>query len=98
MTHITEDRMWSDVSPATAAFRPDAAADGGGAWVVSWLTSRLLTRSQAVTAMTLAETAARGVDSRMWPHIRGWAAELGLVMDEALALLASLPPEESDDG
>ena len=85
MAHITEDRMWSDVSPATARYRPDAAADGQGAWVVSWLPSRLLTRSQAVTAMTLAETMCGPnipPDSRMWPHIDGWCRELGLSLAE----------------
>ena len=94
MAHITEGRMWSDRTSATATFEPDAAADGSGAWVVSWLPGRLLTHSQAVTAMMLAEVVAEGVPegSPVWAHVDGWCAELHVsraVALEALGLLGA---------
>jgi hypothetical protein len=59
MLTITPDRIWSDETAATAQFRPHAAADGHGAWVVSTRPGRLLSFSQAVTALTIAEEQAR---------------------------------------
>jgi hypothetical protein len=53
-----------------------------------------LDRNTAITAMTLAEAAAgTGLHEghRLWPHIQGWAAELGLTGPEAVAA-ASQPP------
>lgn len=51
--------MTSDQTKHTAQWSQHAAADGEGAWVVSWLPGRrLLTRDQAITAMTLAEMVA----------------------------------------
>jgi hypothetical protein len=46
--------------------------------------------------MTLAETAAgTGLHEghRLWPHIQGWAAELGLTAPEAVAAV-SQPPSD----
>jgi hypothetical protein len=40
---------------ATARFSQDAAADGNGAWAVSTCPARLLSRDQAITALTVAE-------------------------------------------
>jgi hypothetical protein len=45
---------------ATARFAPHAAADGQGAWVVSDRGARLLTRNQAITALTITELLAIG--------------------------------------
>jgi hypothetical protein len=43
--------------PSSAAH---AAADGQGAWVVSCLPARVLTRNQAITALTVAELLSTG--------------------------------------
>jgi hypothetical protein len=40
---------------ASARFSQHAAADGHGAWTVSSLPGRLLTRNQAITALTVTE-------------------------------------------
>jgi hypothetical protein len=45
---------------ATARFAPHAAADGHGAWIVSDRSARLLTRNQAITALTVTELLAIG--------------------------------------
>jgi hypothetical protein len=56
---ITDTEMTSDLTDARAEFRPHAAADGSGAWVVSTRAARLLDRNQAITALTIAEERAR---------------------------------------
>jgi hypothetical protein len=61
---------------------------------VSWLPGRTLDRNTAITAMILADTAADQhvrEGHRLWPHIQGWAAELGLTGPDAVAA-ASQPP------
>lgn len=40
---------------ATTRFSQHVAANGRGAWIVSCLPNRLLTRNQAITALTVAE-------------------------------------------
>jgi hypothetical protein len=45
---------------ATARYNADAAVDGRGAWAVSGLPGRLLSRNQVITAMVLAERLAVG--------------------------------------
>ena len=67
-------------------------------WEVSWLPGRPLDRNGAITAMVLAGQA--GNDDlnerhRLWPHIEGWAAELGLTAPTALAAVAAEPPPSS---
>ena len=57
---ITADYMASDLTSHRARWRPDATATQGGAWVCSRCPARLLTRSQATTAMVLAEVEAQG--------------------------------------
>jgi len=55
---------------------------------------QILDRNTAVTAMTVADTAAqRDLHDRhrLWPHIQSWAGELGLTAPEAVAS-ASQPP------
>jgi hypothetical protein len=54
---------------------------------VSWLPGRVLDRNSGVTAMVLADQP--GVHDlnerhRLWPHIDGWAAELGLTGSDAV--------------
>src|SRR5712691_7700394 len=62
------------------------------AWQVSWLPGQLLDRTSAITAMALAEaaggSAAPQAGDRLWPHIEGWAAELGLTGRDALARIS----------
>ena len=84
---MTDTEMSSTLTSATAVYQPDADS---GTWAVSWLPGRLLTRNQAITAMTLADVLGQDVpaDSGLWPHIGGWAGELGLSTAEALQLLA----------
>jgi hypothetical protein len=66
------------------------------AWQVSWLPGRLLDRNAAITAMVLADAATRDPrpGHQLWPHIRSWAAGLGLTAPQAIAL-ASQPSEKS---
>jgi hypothetical protein len=57
------------------------------AWEVTWLPGRLMNRNAAITAMVLADTASSTTlhdRHRLWPHIQGWAAELGLTAPDAL--------------
>lgn len=89
---ITDDLMTSTETPYTARWSADAAGDAQGAWVVSWLPQRLLTRNQAVTAMTLAQCVAIH-DASAYPwrqHIEGWAAELGISPGRAIDLLTAV--------
>lgn len=79
----------STETPHVARWSPDAAADGQGAWRVSWLPLRLLTRDQAMTAMTLAETVGRGIapGDPMWPRVENRARELYLTGPDAVVLV-----------
>jgi hypothetical protein len=65
-------------------------------WEVSWLPGQTLDRNSAITAMILADTAAEHdlvEGHRLWPHIQGWADELGLTAPDAIARI-SQPPSE----
>ena len=56
-------------------------------WEVSWLPGRALDRNSAITAMVLADhVGERDLNERhrLWPHIEGWAAELGLTGHDAV--------------
>lgn len=90
MATITDTRMTSDQTPHTAR-RVGAARCPGGPerWRVSWLPTTLLTRSQAVTAILLAELAGLG------PLADSWADELGLAGAAAAALICK-PPHALD--
>lgn len=84
---ITDQAITSTVTGHTAR-RGD-----GGQWVVSWLPAPALPldRNAAITAMTLAEFVAAGAGNpahRHWPHVRNWAAELGLSGEVAAQLAA----------
>jgi hypothetical protein len=86
---ITDTTMTSDHSAHTARHTP-----GRNGWEVSWLPGQTLDRNTAITAITLADTTAEpGLREghRLWPHIQGWAAELGLTGRDAIAQ-ASQPP------
>ena len=88
---IDDTTMTSDRTAHTA--RPSADRTG---WEVSWLPGQILDRNSAITAMILADTAAERdlrEGHRLWPHIQGWAEELGLTGPDAIAR-ASQPPGE----
>ena len=88
---IDDTSMHSDQSGHTARHLP-----GRGGWKVSWLPGQILDRNTAITAMTLADiTGERDVHEghRLWPHIQGWAAELGLTAPDAIAR-ACQPPAD----
>lgn len=82
---ITRTHIESDFVPHTARFVIDAADDGKGAWVVSWLPLRLFTSVQAITALTLSEVLATAESrTRFDPFIADWASELGLTRNDVL--------------
>ena len=86
---INDTTMTSDQTPHTA--RQEPSRNG---WQVSWLPGRTLDRNTAITAMILADTITDEhvrEGHRLWPHIQGWAAELGLTGPDAVAA-ASQPP------
>jgi hypothetical protein len=75
--------MTSDRTAHTARQAPDR-----NGWEVSWLPGPTMDRNTAITAMTLAGTTAEtGLHKghRLWPHIQGWADELGLTAPDAIA-------------
>jgi hypothetical protein len=89
---ILDDSISSDHTRHTA--RP--APGHEHAWQVSWLPGRLLDRNAAITAMVLADVAGDvHPGHRLWPHVQGWAAELGLPAGDALAW-ASQPPDRGE--
>lgn len=69
-------------------------------WQVTWLKLEHgpLTRNQAITAMTLAAIiGASGQVTRtdpIWPHVKGWAAELGLNPQNAITYVTEPPQWE----
>ena len=88
---ITDTTMTSDQSAHTARHAPDR-----NGWEVSWFPGQIVDRNTAITAMTLAGTTAEpDLDEghRLWPHIQGWAEELGLTAPDAIAR-ASQPPSD----
>jgi uncharacterized protein YfaQ (DUF2300 family) len=75
---ITADRMtarYGGQVVATARFGQHAAADGGGAWIVSTHPARVFCYNQAITALTLAErlSAGHGDDD---PFVGSWRGEI----------------------
>jgi len=88
---IHDTAVTSDQTAHTARQAP--SRDG---WEVSWLPGQTLDGNTAVTAMILADVAGKAdlhEGHRLWPHIQGWAAELGLTGPEAVAA-ASQPPSD----
>lgn len=90
MATITDHHMTSDQTPHRARLVGNARRPGGPErWRVSWLPEVLLTRSQATTAILLAELAIAG------PLADRWAAELG-VTGAAAVVLINQPPHALD--
>jgi hypothetical protein len=88
---INDDSMSSDRTGHTARPVPGHRQ----AWVVSWLPGHHLDRNSAITAMVIADVSGPGgLDRghRLWPHVEGWAAELGLTARTALGAIAAEPP------
>ncbi len=88
---IHDTTVTSDQTAHTARQAPSR-----NGWQVSWLPGQTLDRNTAITAMTLADTAAETdlhEGHRLWPHIQGSAAELGLTAPEAVAAV-SQPPSD----
>ena len=81
-----------------ATHTPHTARLAGSSWEVTWLRGRALTRSQAVTAMQIAVTAAtRDLTpdtGPIWGHLDGWAAELSISGLDAVSR-ASESPEDA---
>jgi hypothetical protein len=91
---ILDDSMSSDRSRHTARRAPCMPS----LWEVSWQPGRYLGRSEAITAMVLADTTASGdvhPGDRLWPHIQGWAQELGLTAGDVVTRTAC-PPRWAD--
>ena len=89
---INDSTMTSDETPHTARQTPGRQHE----WEVSWLPGQTLDRNTAITAMTLADTAAEQdlhEGHRLWPAIQSWAEELGLTAPDAIAQ-ASQPPSD----
>jgi hypothetical protein len=81
---ITDEAMTSDTTPHST--HPD-----GDGWAVTWLTDRVLTRNQPITAMVLAETIAGGVrddTDKRWLFIESWANELGMTGADAVGKIS----------
>lgn len=92
---ILDDSISSDHTGHTARLAPGHEH----AWHVSWLPGRLVDRNSAITAMVLAEVVATDDvhdGHRLWPHIEGWAAELGLRAPEAVAWLCQPPGRDNE--
>src|SRR5690348_13405992 len=90
---ITSDLITSDRTAHTACPVPGHP----NAWLVTWLPNRVTSPSGAVTAMMLADAAARGrrPGHRAWPPPCHWAAELGLTAPDAVALASAPPLDET---
>jgi hypothetical protein len=98
---INDTTMTSNQNPHTARQAPGRPHE----WEVSWLPGQILDRNSAITAMVLADTAAQGdlhEGHRLWPHIQGWAEELGLTGTDAIAQVSQPPrdlaPQEEQHG
>lgn len=91
---LMDDTITSDRTAHAARLAPGERHR----WEVSWLPGRRIDRNTAITAMILAEAVSPG-DMRaghpLWPHVQGWAAELGLTAPEALTCLAVPPARTS---
>ena len=74
---IQDESISSDTTRHTARLAPGHEHT----WQVSWLPGRLMDRNSAITAMVVAEVVATddvNPGHRLWLHIEGWSAELGL--------------------
>jgi hypothetical protein len=91
---ISDTEMTSDVTRHTATGTNDG-------WTVTWLPGRTLTENEAITAMKVAEMVIERAhiladpSSKLWWHMDGWAAELGVTAPFAV-VEASLSPEDRE--
>jgi hypothetical protein len=93
---IQDDNIRSDHTRHTARLAPGHER----AWQVSWQPGHLMDRNAAITAMTLAEVVATddvNPGHRLWLHVEGWSAELGLTAPDALTWI-SQPPDRLTSG
>ena len=91
---IGDGTMSSDRTPHTARLAPGEEHT----WEASWLPGRHLDRNSAITAMVLADVTGPGdmhPGHRLWAHVEGWAAELGMTGSGVLAQTAT-PPGRAD--
>jgi hypothetical protein len=91
---INDTNMTSDRTVHTA--RP--APGRQNQWEVSWLPGQPLDRNTAITAMVLADTTADQdlhEGHRLWPHIQGWAEELGLTAPDAITRISQPPADRN---
>ena len=91
---INDTTMTSDQTGHTARQAPGRPHQ----WEVTWLPGKSLDRNTAITAMILADTVGSGdvrEGHRLWPHIQGWAAELGLTAPDAIQRTAQ-PSRDPD--
>ena len=89
---INDTTMTSDQTAHTARQAPGRQPS----WEVSWLPDQIVDRNTAITAMILADTAVQAdlhEGHRLWPHIQGWAAELGLTGPDAIAQVTQPPTD-----
>ena len=87
---INDTAMTSDRTAHTARPAPGRQHQ----WEVSWLPGQTLDRNTAITAMILADTTTdRDMHEghRLWPHIQGWAEELGLTAPDAITRMTQPP-------
>jgi hypothetical protein len=87
---INDTTMTSDQTAHTARQTPGRQPG----WQVSWLPGQTLDRNTAITAMTLADTAAEpdlGEGHPLWHHVQGWAEELGLTAPDVIARVSEPP-------
>ena len=85
MSRITDTQMTCESGRHYAT--PVRVGDPYGAWEVSWLPGRELTRNQAITAMVLTDyvdNSAPEPRDRRWTFVNGWAAELRLTGQDAV--------------
>lgn len=91
---ILDGSITSDQTAHTARL---VANDEHG-WEVSWLPGRSVNRNSAITAMLLADLTGPGdmhAGHKLWSHIEGWAAELGLTARDVLVQTADAPARTS---
>jgi hypothetical protein len=84
---IHDTTMTSDQTAHTA----QQATGPEPGWEVSWHPGRTLNRNSAITAMVLAGLAGEEDlrdGHRLWPHIQGWAGELGLTAPDAITQIS----------
>jgi hypothetical protein len=87
---IADNAMSSDRTVHTARL----LAGSVHRWEVSWLPGRPLDRNSAITAMVLADVTGPGdvaAGHRLWGHVEGWAAELGLTAPDVLGQISGPP-------